>query len=298
MKKRLIPIYERFVRPIIYRIREWWPLWFHILNREPRKLFAAHPISLDSLQSKIVATLKSDGIATISLNELFPGQELLEILRAYESALPPVPEDLSWKKKKFLEHRWAARPKFDESNPFVALTLNDRVINIVNGYMEMWTKLKYYDLALTKTVPPGTPPSFSQGWHRDPEEKRMCKVFIYLSDVDENSGPFTYVPGSVYGQEFGNLFPQKPPAGCYPPEEDVLRSIPSDRIKLMTAPAGTVIFCDTTGIHRGGYATKNERLMFTAFFSSPRYSEKRYYSVETSPTVSLSPAATYAISAS
>ena len=33
--------------------------------------------------------------------------------------------------------------------------------------------------------------------------------------------------------------------------------------------AGTMIFCDTAGIHRGGYATKNERIMFTAGYRTP-----------------------------
>jgi ectoine hydroxylase-related dioxygenase (phytanoyl-CoA dioxygenase family) len=142
----------------------------------------------------------------------------------------------------------------------------------------MWTKLVYYDLALTLPVGESAPVQ-SQRWHRDPEEKKICKVFIYLNDVDENTGPFTFVLGSQYGGKYGHLFPQKTPEGSYPNEEILLKKIDPRDIKLMTAPKGTVIFCDTSGLHRGGYAKTKERLMFTAFFSAPTNSEKPWYKI-------------------
>ena len=39
--------------------------------------------------------------------------------------------------------------------------------------------------------------------------------------------------------------------------------VPKNDIRVCTGRAGTVVFCDTTTLHRGGYATKSERTMFT-----------------------------------
>ena len=66
-------------------------------------------------------------------------------------------------------------------------------------------------------MPEGSEAVSSQRWHRDPEDRKLCKVFIYLNDVDENAGHFTYVKGSHYLGKWGKLFPQKPPKGFYPP---------------------------------------------------------------------------------
>jgi ectoine hydroxylase-related dioxygenase (phytanoyl-CoA dioxygenase family) len=161
----------------------------------------------------------------------------------------------------------------------------------------MWTKLNYYDLAITLPIEEGSAPVQSQRWHRDNEEKRMCKMFIYLSDVDETAGPFTYIPGTVRGQRLGHLFPQRPPEGNYPPEGALGKVVPENERRIMTGRAGTVIFCDTTGLHRGGYATKRERLMYTVFFTAPSWTDKRYYTMPGGKApAALSIEATYAVS--
>jgi ectoine hydroxylase-related dioxygenase (phytanoyl-CoA dioxygenase family) len=175
--------------------------------------------------------------------------------------------------------------------------MNQCILDIVNSYMQMYTKLNYY--YLTQTIPVcNTRATYSQCWHRDPEEPRMCKMFIYLSDVDETAGPFIYIPYTVRGQKWSHLFPQKPPSGNYPPEESV-KKLPQHETRLtITGTAGIVIFCDTTGLHRGGYATVKDRVMFTAFYTSPRWSEpQRYKRSDTSGRYlkDLSPQARYAL---
>jgi hypothetical protein len=259
-----------------FSIRTWWPFWFFILNARARALFSKHRPTLNQTQKNIAEELGKSGIAVTSLEELFPEKNLLEELRHYAEEIEgsiSSPET----KKKFLLEYWPLKPLLNTANPFLQFTLSHTLRDIVNTYMNMFTRMKYYHLAKTIPVPPGEAPVQSQRWHRDPEEKRMCKVFIYLSDVDEGSGPFMYVPQSVYGKKWGHLFPQKTPEGIYPPEGAVEKIIPQKEIKTMTGKAGTVIFCDTTGIHRGGYAVQNERIMFTAFYTSSTYSDKPSY---------------------
>lgn len=96
----------------------------------------------------------------------------------------------------------------------------------------------------------------------------MLKFFVYLNDVNEAGGPFTYIPYSRYGLRWGNTFPGGVTSDFYPPEGGVENIIPRDVARVCTGRAGTVIFCDTSGLHKGGYALKKERTMFTAGFRS------------------------------
>ena len=132
----------------------------------------------------------------------------------------------------------------------------------------MYSRLKYHDLAKTMPIAKDGKAVLSQKWHRDPEEKRICKVFIYLSDVDETSGPFTYAYKSTFRNKYGHLSPQKPPASTYPPDGYVEKNIPKEELREMTGKAGTMIFCDTSGLHKGGLATEKERIMYTAYYAS------------------------------
>lgn len=76
------------------------------------------------------------------------------------------------------------------------------------------------------------------------------------------------MPGSQFGGRYGHLFPQRPPSGIYPPAGAVEELVKEADIKYCTGRAGTVIFCDTSGLHKGGYATGAERIMFTDGFQS------------------------------
>lgn len=53
------------------------------------------------------------------------------------------------------------------------------------------------------------------------------------------------------------------------PDEDVARSVPSEEIATFTGPKGTLILCNTSGLHRGGFATAGPRVLATATYCSP-----------------------------
>jgi len=125
----------------------------------------------------------------------------------------------------------------------------------------------------------------SQLWHRDLEEKKMIKVFIYLNDVNENNGPFFYVKGSQPSgkSKISKFAPQYLPKGSYPDEATVKNTILLDQIVCAKGKAGTIIFCDTAGLHKGGFVVEGERKMITGFFPSKKWSEPAL--IEKSKTV-------------
>ena len=40
-------------------------------------------------------------------------------------------------------------------------------------------------------------------------------------------------------------------------------------MQTFTGPAGTLLFCNTAGFHRGGFSTTKPRVLATATYSSP-----------------------------
>ncbi|GEM_PF-360584 len=264
--KSIIKYIFKKVTGVFFKIRASWPVWFYIINRKPRNLFNAHKPQLDDIQKRIIKDLNEKGIAFAHIDELFPGKNYLAELQKYFSEARDRAEQKT--NKGFLRYIWDVSPEINFSNPFVKLSLQNKVVDTINAYLEMWSN--FYYLTLNITVPVGTDSKAisSQRWHRDPEDKKMCKMFLYLNDVDESAGPFIYIPESKYGLKWGHLFKQQPPRGFYPSDGDVENAIPKEAVKKCVGRAGTVIFCDTSGLHKGGYAISKERVMFTAGYRS------------------------------
>jgi len=249
-----------------YLIRTSWLVWFFILNKRTRHLYNKSQPQLNRVQQRVNQDLKEHGIAITHVDELFPEKKLLPGLQKYTWVLLGKAEIKTG--KKFLLNLWDHQPVIDFNNLFIRLVLDQKILDIVNTYLEMFSRFYHFTLNVTLPVGPGSQAVQSQRWHRDPEDKKMCKVFIYLNDVDEENGPFMYVLKSHHGGRWRKLFPQRPPKGVYPPLGAVERVVPKKDIKVCVAKAGTIIFCDTSGLHKGGYAISKKRLMFTGSYSS------------------------------
>lgn len=287
---------KKYLLHIYFKARNTKIVW-EFINRNAIGLLSKNKPSLDGEQKRILDDMKKTGIAVSTIETLFPNKNVLQDLIDYSKTLNP--EVAEQGKKLYLKKYWDRFPIFNLSNPFLKLALEKKILDIVNEYMGMWSILKQYDLAMTLPVPVGADAVQSQRWHRDPQEKKILKMFIYLNDVGDDAGPFFYVAQSNDDGIYGKLFPQKTPEGVYMKEEELKEKIPTENMKKMTGKAGTVIFCDTSGIHKGGYATKNERLMFTAFFSSTSFIENPTYSFTKDfkiADISISQEARFAIS--
>jgi hypothetical protein len=139
----------------------------------------------------------------------------------------------------------------------------------------MWTRLRYYNV--WRTVMSLGAAKQSQLWHRDHEDRLILKCFVYLADVDETTGPFTYALGSH-------------PKGHVPAvewfdergvrrttDEQMARSVPRSRWRSATGSAGTIIFADTRGYHKGGHVQRGSRLMYNCMWTSPASSSREWF---------------------
>ncbi len=251
----------------------------------------------------IVESLRRDGIVAVDVRDLV-GEDLwadaLEDVAPFVAeqtarldTLAAKPEHKDEVIVRRFEQRGDEQPRFALDSPWLRIGLSDAVLAVVNEYRGLATKLYYVDNWFTPPYASADQRIASQRWHRDPEEEHVVKTFLYLADVDEDGGPFEYVKGSAPGNRYGDVFPFSGKVKN-PSDDDLFAEVPNDEHVLMTAPAGTMIFCDTSGFHRGGFARVKPRAMALWSYVSPAGLEGRRFDVDVDGC-ELSPAARAAL---
>jgi len=101
------------------------------------------------------------------------------------------------------------------------------------------------------------------GWHIDNHE-RQIKSILYLTDVNTQNGPFTYIPGSKHFKDKIKTYKAhaNDNSGTRFCEEDLKNK---DKIEF-TEAAGTCILVDVSNIHRGKVIEKGERYILTNYY--------------------------------
>jgi hypothetical protein len=281
-----------------------------LANRDARRRLAHQPPVLDPVQEGILSELRTEGYAVRPFTEVVPDpatwaeldreatrfidQTEAELARegeGGESALRRRPG------KEFVVRKYAYDVRLPFDDPWLGLGLNKRLLDIANTYLGMWTKLEYVDVWYTPPADESERKS-SQRWHRDFNDRHLLKAFLYLVDVDEATGPFEYVPRSAPGGELDHLWPWRPLGDNYPPDEELAARIEGKSVSFV-APKGTLIFCNTSGFHRGGFASGKPRTLATVTYSSPASLAsltERNYETRADGSNGLAPEQRYALS--
>ena len=260
-------------------IRATYALHDRVLsNRKSRRHFAGARPELDELQARIVGELEADGYALLTFGELFGDAATWQKIEAQghrfvaetEAALAGDREGLRVRAgKEFVVRLHSYGTEIGAEDPWLQACVSRRMLDIANSYLGLWSKLEYVDMWYSVPQPEEAARVASQRWHRDFNDKHLLKAFLYLVDVDEGTGPFQYVSGSAAGGRYSDAWPWRPLGENYPPEEELETRVPADERRIFTGPAGTLLFCNTSGFHRGGFATERARVLATATYSSP-----------------------------
>ena len=248
-----------------------------LANRASRRRFAGARPVLDETQRRIVDELQADGYSLLDYASLF-GDEAWAELEAQasrfvadtEAGLAGDREGLRVRAgKEFVVRLWSWGVDLDLGDPWFRTCASRRLLDVANAYLDLWSKLEYVDLWYSVPQPAEAGRVSSQRWHRDFNDRKLVKVFLYLVDVDEETGPFQYVAGSAPGGRYADAWPWRPLGENYPPEDELERRIPAEAVRTFTGPKGALLFCNTAGFHRGGFATSRPRVLATATYSSP-----------------------------
>jgi hypothetical protein len=251
-----------------------------LANRSARRRYSHATPGFDDVQQRLLERLRAEGYATLPFSELVPDpavwKELEDDAQRFisetETGLAREAEggESALRRragKEFLVRKYSWGVALGLDDPWLRLGVNPRLLDLANAYLEMWSKLEYVDVWYT---PPagGDERKSSQRWHRDFNDRHLLKAFLYLVDVDEETGPFEYVPRSAPGGELDRLWPWRPLGENYPPDDELAQHI-DGRSVTFTAPRGTLIFCNTAGFHRGGFASAKPRVLATWTWDSP-----------------------------
>ena len=247
-------------------------------NRASRRRFDHDRPELDAAQRGVLDALNADGYALTTFAELFPdGQQWKDVeaqsnrfVSDTEAALAGDREGLRVRAgKEFVVRLHSYESDLGPDNPWFRVCTSRRMLDLANSYLGLWSKLEYVDMWYSVPQSEDEARVASQRWHRDFNDKHLLKAFLYLVDVDEGTGPFQYVPGSAPGGRYSDAWPWRPLGDNYPPEGELEQRIPAEDMRAFTGPKGTLVFCNTAGFHRGGFATERPRVLATVTYSSP-----------------------------
>jgi hypothetical protein len=275
------------IRPLLRSIKKTDLVWRYGSNFGPT---VAHTTrrdrQLSDLQREIVKGLNKDGIFVTTLDALFQeGTIVGELEKAVTTLIESKEADIADLKqhaddsdtigsKSFNLECLGSSVEVDPLSAFARFALDDNLLKVANEYLGMEAKLRYYNVWFTAASKGKA--RESQLWHFDREDNYILKMFLYLGDVDEGAGPFTYAPGTHRKGAFRAANPEYILEGGVrrTNDEQMAAVYPTEQWKLGTGKKGTVIFADTRGYHKGGEARTRDRLMYTCMYTSPASESK------------------------
>jgi hypothetical protein len=221
-------------------------------------------LPLSGVDEKIVTTLNQKGLYLTSLTELnIPDTE------AFLQAARAIFRELQQRKSLARGTLNASFQELIQHPVLFQWGLQDRLLNIVENYLGLPVAYDTFTCTLTikRAGEAGT-----RLWHIDHEDRRMIKLIIYLTDVDENSGPFQCIQPELSH----HLLKSVPSKFDFLTEQELEQYLPpaEDYLISCTGKAGTVIFVDTArSYHRGKSPSEIDRqAIFFGFISRrPRY---------------------------
>lgn len=245
--------------------------YFEFKNRLYQDMFLNDPPPLSPRLQEILDTVKREGICVVK--DMWNPTELegvQERIRAYFRTRKGVRFDVNNKSdvrnadvkenKPYLVSLTAA--DLEVHCPLVRQMVRNEFVEVAGGYLGIYPFLR--SISAWLNFPTDLPECKSQLWHWDASDFRMLKVFTYLTDVGEENGPFTYLPGTHFQGYNRHLVARMKERFS---SEDMAKRVGRDQWKVCTAAAGTVIFADTTGFHRGGRCEQNDRILVQAEFT-------------------------------
>ena len=140
----------------------------------------------------------------------------------------------------------------------MAIANDPRVLALVEAWMGVKPTLAA--LRVWWSTPTATgEPEHAELFHRDVDDLQFIKLFVYLTDVGEETGPHIFVEGSQRIDKLTRIARYT--------DEQVAEAFGEDAIRRFTGPAGTAFLENTYGMHRGLPPRAGPRLIFQPLYA-------------------------------
>ncbi len=245
------------------------------IHRLVAKKYNGKEIIISPLQNYILGDLEVKGYSMVHIDDIFGEGYYEKNLKAVANTVKEkLNNDLQLEGGTYRFKRgkdFVAR-FYDEDKPISfndkinELVINDFFYDIAVKYLGTHPRITNIDYWLN--IPKLDTPKSSQKWHRDYEDLKLLKVFFYLGDVTPESGPLSYIESSQHTGKFGEIFPREFPNGIVVEDKEINAHFANNEQKTFTLKDGTLIFADTSGLHKGGHCIRDERFLYTFTYTS------------------------------
>ncbi|MHC5741374.1 MAG: phytanoyl-CoA dioxygenase family protein [Nostoc sp.] len=222
--------------------------------------------ALEGRDRNILKALKKDGVYVTTLADLG--------LNSSSELLKAAYQQLSQMENPNNDHLEEKLPQIYTVTglpEFYAWAMEKRLLNLIENYIGL--PIAFHGVHLRKDFP--SKHQFGTLlWHSDAEDRRIIKIFIYLNDVEEKTGPFEYIPRSLtslFSWNYIRLYYKLWKSGYMGiDDEEVKPVIPKSAWKSCPGPAGTVILVDTkNALHHGTVRTEERSTLFFCYTANP-----------------------------
>jgi ectoine hydroxylase-related dioxygenase (phytanoyl-CoA dioxygenase family) len=222
----------------------------------------------------LLGQIRRDGYARTTADVLLGADVYARLLAAVDDlraqGLPPdKPLNPASAGKTYLKRWLGSSPVFDPASAWGQIAMETPIYALAKQYLGS-PIIQHYNI--WQTLPTSNPPTASQLWHRDIEDRVMLKAFLYLTDVDSGCGPLWYLPGTHATGKRHDLAPAFSLVNniIRTSDKQMAAKVPASEWVELTGPAGTLLLVDTAGYHKGGYATQRERWLYTCQFATAK----------------------------
>lgn len=233
------------------------------------------PTELTPAAESLAATLLRRGVAMGTITDVIDDSRLIDDLFRESAALRAAPLPDPDPLKPFLYELLGSAPVISPADAVVRFALDPQVRGIAERYSGL--RLHVQDINIWLNVPSPGGPQQSQRWHRDvPEDHDIVKCFVYLDDVPTGAGPLHYIAGSnTQAGRKRRLHAEFDRGGYRLSDDEIASSFADDDLVVAQGPAGTVVFADTRGVHRGGHAIDRDRFVLQITYASAASVKRR-----------------------
>lgn len=231
----------------------------YVAGRLPRADVAAE--AADAAARPAAAALTKDGIAF--LPELLDASQLDEI-REYAISQPcydrtrPENGHFSIEHPHPLCHTATYSDEVTLNCPHVVETVNHPIVLAAIG-KHFGCKPTMSNVSMWWSLPGHAKAEHAELFHRDVDDWLFIKLFIYITDVDEESGPHVFVQGSHRSNQMARIARYT--------DEEVIQTFGAPNVLKLAAAAGTSFLENTYGMHKGQLPKSRRRLLLQAQYS-------------------------------
>jgi len=114
----------------------------------------------------------------------------------------------------------------------------------------------------------------AQLFHRDVDDVKFCKLFVYLTDVGPNDGPHTFVKGSSSSHKLTYIRRYN--------DQEIIKNFGKENIIEFIRPKYSCFIVNTYGFHKGTLPVDNDRLLLQVQYSINPIAIENYTPIEIS----------------